>query len=60
MDFSQIQSQISSNIDIFMKNYLVRTLKICGNYTGYWHFSKNSNRHKTLIHKCISTKMILF
>ena len=29
MDFSQIQSQISLNINLFIKNYLDRSLEIC-------------------------------
>ena len=29
MDFFHIQSQTSSNIDLFIKNYLARLLKIC-------------------------------
>ena len=30
MNFFQIQSQASLNIDMFMGNYLARSLKICG------------------------------
>ena len=59
MDFFRIQSQTSLNIDLFVKNYLARTLKICGSWSGYRHFSKNSNRRtKTAIYELILSQMI--
>ena len=32
MNFSKIQSQVFLNINLFIKNYLARSLKICDSY----------------------------
>ena len=45
MDFFQIQMQTSLNIDLFIKNYLARPLKIYGSSSLYRHFKKNSKLH---------------
>ena len=59
MDFSRIQSQISLNIDFFMKNYLARSLKICGSESFCRLSSKNSKRYKISIRWSIATEIIL-
>ena len=58
MDFPQIQSETSLNIDLFTKNYSDRFLTICDSKSSYKHVSKKSDRHKIPIHGSFSTKMI--
>ena len=40
MDFFWIQSQTPLNIDLFVKNYFARSLKIFGSYSIYKHLEK--------------------